>query len=145
MKMSLLNSENIVVNVVIAGPNWPVPDGLTVGPEGGEIGDHWDGERYIGAAELQATDADFAAEPPPTETYIADPLHTEALLSLQNQVDELKAQPPTIQVISDSGSDVAHLQARLDEERAARLTVEAKLDAVTKALSDFSLKQEGGG
>ena len=35
------NSDNLVVNIIEAEPGFPVPDGHTLGAEGGGIGDTW--------------------------------------------------------------------------------------------------------
>lgn len=41
--------NNIVVNVIEIeeGAEWSPPEGMILGPEGGEIGWSWDGEKYI--------------------------------------------------------------------------------------------------
>lgn len=38
-----------VVNVVVleAGADWTPPEGHTIGPDGGQIGDTWDGAQYV--------------------------------------------------------------------------------------------------
>ena len=41
MRLPLIDATGTVVNVVLAGGDWTPPDGLTIGPEGGEIGWTW--------------------------------------------------------------------------------------------------------
>ena len=141
MRASLLNSSGTVVNVVIHGPDWNVPEGLTIGPDGGEIGHFWNGSEYIVPPGLMPSEHTEETERP---GYIADPLHTEALLSLQGQIDELRSQPAAQVVTGDGGNEAfVLLQARLEHETSARLDIEMQLAAVTTALHEFSQKQEG--
>ena len=63
MRLSLLNADGAVVNVVLAGEGYTPPDGLSIGAPGGEIGDTWDGSAYVKPApppEPAPTAADFA-------------------------------------------------------------------------------------
>lgn len=146
MRASLLDEYNTVVNVVMHDGDWAPPDGLRIGPEGGEVGHVWDGDRYITPPELAA------ADPLPQDiqqpAYVADPLHTEALLSLQNQIDDLRSRP-TYDVIPQSDAPnasadvVSILEEKLRYEVDARLVLEQKLDGLTTALANFANKQEG--
>lgn len=47
--LPLIDSTGLVINVVHIedGADWSPPDGHTLGPEGGAIGDRWDGASYI--------------------------------------------------------------------------------------------------
>lgn len=47
MRATLIDLNGLVVNVIIIGEGWNAPDGFTLGPDGGQIGDTWDGEKYV--------------------------------------------------------------------------------------------------
>jgi hypothetical protein len=47
MRASLIDQSGLVVNVVLVGVGYTPPDGLTIGPAGGEIGWTWDGAQYV--------------------------------------------------------------------------------------------------
>lgn len=47
MRAALIDANGLVVNVILIGENYTPPDGLTVGPSGGEIGDTWNGVSYV--------------------------------------------------------------------------------------------------
>ena len=65
-----LIENGVVVNVVKAGNEWTPPDGLLLGPPGGEIGDAWDGKSYIKSTPVV---------PPPTSDDINE--HREQRIS----------------------------------------------------------------
>jgi hypothetical protein len=46
-KHPVLDSDGLVVNVILHHGTWTPPDGHVLGQEGGEIGDWWDGEKYV--------------------------------------------------------------------------------------------------
>lgn len=46
MRACLLDQSGRVVNVVVVGDGYTPPAGLTIGPDGGEIGGTWNGTEY---------------------------------------------------------------------------------------------------
>lgn len=46
MRKSVLNEQGMVVDVILANEDWMPPAGLSLGPDGGEIGHWWNGQQY---------------------------------------------------------------------------------------------------
>lgn len=47
MRATLLNQSGSVVNVILVGDGYTPPDGLTLGPDGGQIGWTWNGSDWV--------------------------------------------------------------------------------------------------
>lgn len=86
---SILDSTGRVVNVIVAGDDWQPPEGLVIGPDGGNIGDTWDGNHYVRPPEPEAVSA-----PPRAENPAPHPPDTSALEAtigaLRQEVEILK-------------------------------------------------------
>lgn len=54
----ILLKNNVVANIIEAPSGYVLPEGFTAGPEGGEIGQVWDGDQYIWPDERAADSTD---------------------------------------------------------------------------------------
>lgn len=68
MRKSLIGSNSTVVDVVMAGEDWSPPDGLAIGPDGGDIGDVWTGTAYLKPSSLPPEEAPAPTQAPSQET-----------------------------------------------------------------------------
>jgi hypothetical protein len=94
MRRSLMNSDGMIVNVVVADENWPAPDGLSFGPPGGEIGHRWRGDGYDTPPELGPSN-----EPEPIQMdLMGTPFLDPAIMDhVQAQQRQLEAQALAIE------------------------------------------------
>ncbi len=83
-RLSIIDSTQTVVNVIKLkdGVQWAPPEGLSIGPSGGEIGDQWNGSDYIKPS--VAIEPAQEAEPAPP----ADP----TVAALQAKIAAMQAQ-----------------------------------------------------
>jgi hypothetical protein len=115
MRRSLMNSDGVIVNIVIADEDWPAPEGLSFGPDGGEIGHRWLGDAYDVPGPLAAS---FEPESAPME---------RASLALFDSAlaDQVQAQQATIQdqqrQIESQAQAIERVQTFID-----RLTAESQ-------------------
>jgi hypothetical protein len=102
MRKPLIDTNGYVMDVVMAGDGWTPPAGLAIGPEGGEIGDRFDGSSYLKPPPLPP---EVQTAEPPAPAAVTDPALLEAMAA------ELAAKDALMQQLAER---LALLEAKAD-------------------------------